>query len=148
MSTRLETILDRMQIRPSNSILEIGCGHGIAADLICQRLSSGRLVAIDRSAKMIAAASRRNARHVTSGIAQFLVSEMEDFDPGDQRFDIVLAIRVGLFHREAERARSIVSRWLKPKGRIIVDYDEPVSEPRARASTKRSDRDRRRLFRA
>lgn len=106
-------------------MLEVGCGHGVAADLICQQLSGGRLVAIDRSAKMIAAAVRRNARHISAGLAEFHVAELEDFDPGERRFDAVLAIRVGIFHREPERARAIVSRWLKPRGRIIAEFDEP-----------------------
>lgn len=112
-------------MRPRDEILEIGCGHGVAADLICQRLARGRLVAIDRSPKMIAAARRRNAEHISAGIAEFHLAALEDFDPGAQRFDVVLAIRVGIFHREPERARSMVRRWLKPRGRIVAEFDEP-----------------------
>ena len=125
MSARLETIVDRMRIRPTDVILEVGCGHGVAADLICQRLSSGHFVAIDRSRKMIAAATHRNARHISSGIAAFIVADLDSFDPGSRRFDIVLAIRVGFFHRDAQRARAIVSPWLKPRGKIVAEYDEP-----------------------
>ncbi|HEY5894968.1 MAG TPA: class I SAM-dependent methyltransferase, partial [Chthoniobacterales bacterium] len=88
-----------MSIRPDDVILEIGCGHGVAAGLICGRLSDGHLVAIDRSTKMIAAAMRRNERHVASGKAEFHVVELSDFDPGDRKFDKILAVRVGLFHR-------------------------------------------------
>lgn len=125
MSARLETIVERMRVRPTDAILEIGCGHGVAADLVCRRLAGGRFVAIDRSPKMVTAAMRRNARHVASGTAEFIVANLESFDPGSQRFDIILAIRVGLFHRESQRARSIVSRWLKPRGKIVAEFDEP-----------------------
>ena len=125
MSLRLQTIVEHMRLRKGDTVLEVGCGHGIAADLICQQLSRGRLVAIDRSAKMIAAAMRRNACHVATGKAEFHVAALEDFDPGDKRFDVILAIRVGIFHREPVRARGIVTRWLKPSGRIIAEFRGP-----------------------
>ncbi|HEY0944538.1 MAG TPA: class I SAM-dependent methyltransferase [Opitutaceae bacterium] len=114
-----------MRIRASDTILEVGCGHGVAADLICRQLTSGRLVAIDRSPAMIAAAVRRNASHIKAGLATFHLAAFETFDPGDLRFDIVLAVRVGLFHRDPGRARRLVSRWLKPGGRLVAVYDEP-----------------------
>jgi ubiquinone/menaquinone biosynthesis C-methylase UbiE len=93
-----------MRLRRGDMVLEVGCGHDIAADLICQQLSRGRLVAIDRSAKMIAAAMRRNARHISGGKAEFHVAHLEHFDPGDSRFDVILAVRVGIFYREPVRA--------------------------------------------
>lgn len=127
-SSRIAEIVERLRVRPDESILEIGCGHGVAADLICQRLAGGTLVAIDRSAKMIVAAKRRNAHHVVAGKAEFHVAALEKFDPGERRFDAALAIRVGLFHREPERARSLVKRWLKPGARVIAVFDEPARE--------------------
>jgi ubiquinone/menaquinone biosynthesis C-methylase UbiE len=60
MTDRLQAIVEAMKVRPGDRILEIGCGHGVAASYICERLGSGHLVAIDRSAKMIAAAAARN----------------------------------------------------------------------------------------
>jgi hypothetical protein len=75
---------------------------------------------------MIAAAARRNARDVDSGRAEFLVRELEDLDLGDRRFDAVFAVRVGLFHREPERAHALVEPWLAPGGSIRSFFDPPV----------------------
>jgi trans-aconitate methyltransferase len=36
-------------VRPGERLLEIGCGSGVAAALVCARLDDGRLLAIDRS---------------------------------------------------------------------------------------------------
>jgi ubiquinone/menaquinone biosynthesis C-methylase UbiE len=124
MSTRIAAAVERMKLQPDDVVLEIGCGHGVAVDLICQRLPSAKVVAIDRSPKMIAAALRRNAKHVESGRAEFHVADLVDFDPQGRRFDAILALRVGIFHREPEKARAMIKRWLKPRGRIVAEYDE------------------------
>lgn len=127
MTERLRSVVERLGLRPGDEVLEIGCGHGLAATMVCERLVDGRLTAIDRSAKMIAAASRRNAAHVESGRAQFIVASLEDFDPGDHRFDRIFAVRVGLFHGDPARARGIVEPWLKPGGRVIAVFDAPAT---------------------
>jgi ubiquinone/menaquinone biosynthesis C-methylase UbiE len=125
VSERLKRIVDELDIRPDDRVLEIGCGHGVAAGFVCERLDGGRLTAVDRSRKMIEAARRRNAEHVGAGRAEFLVAELEDLDLGERRFDKVFAVRVGLFHREPERARALVEPWLAPGGTITSVFDPP-----------------------
>ena len=127
MSERVRKVVEKLDVRPDDRILEIGCGHGVAATLVCERLEGGHLTAIDRSAKMIEAATRRNASHIEAGKAEFIACDLEGFDPEDRRFDKVFAVRVGLFHREPERARSIAERWLAPGGELFVFFDEPTN---------------------
>ena len=122
---RLEKIVGELDIGSEDRVLEIGCGHGLAATLVCERLAGGRYTAIDRSAKMIAAAAKRNAGFVGAGRAEFLVGELEALDLGDRRFDLIFAVRVGLFHREPERAESLAEPWLARGGRILSFYDPP-----------------------
>lgn len=125
MSDRLKTIVERMDIRSDDKVLEIGCGHGVAATFICEKLDTGHLTAIDRSKKMIDAASRRNAEYIRSGKAEFLVGNLEDVNFDSRRFDKILAVRVRLFYSEPERANAIVRKWLAPNGKIFAVYDEP-----------------------
>ncbi len=127
MSERLRSIVEQLNIRPDDRVLEIGCGHGVAATLVCERLEGGHLTAIDRSEKMIEAATRRNAAHIEASKAEFLVSSLEDLDLGDRRFDKIFAVRVGLFHRDPEGARSIVERLLAPGGAAFVFFDPPTN---------------------
>lgn len=127
MSERLRKVVEKLDVRPDDRILEIGCGHGVVATLVCERLEGGHLTAIDRSEKMIEAARRRNASHIEAGKAEFIASDLEGFDPEDRRFHKVFAVRVGLFHREPERARSIAERWLAPGGELFVFFDEPTN---------------------
>jgi ubiquinone/menaquinone biosynthesis C-methylase UbiE len=125
MSGRLRRIVEELGVRPGDRVLEIGCGHGVAATFVCERLDGGRLTAVDRSPKMIEAAARRNAAYVEAGTAEFVVSTLEDLDLGDRRFDVVFAVRVGLFHREPDRARRLAEHWLAPGGTLRAVFDPP-----------------------
>jgi ubiquinone/menaquinone biosynthesis C-methylase UbiE len=126
VSERLQAIVDRLGIHPDDRVLEIGCGHGVAATLVCERLEGGRYTGVDRSPKMIEAAERRNAAAVDSETAEFLVGSLEGLDLGERRFDVVFAVRVGLFNRDPERARRLAERWLAPGGSIHSFFDEPA----------------------
>lgn len=126
MSERLREVVGQLAIRPGDRVLEIGCGQGVAAAMVCRLLSTGTLTAIDRSTKMVEAATRRNAACVASGKAEFLIASLEDVNLGDRRFDLVFAVRVGLFHRDPDRAHELVRPWLAPGGRVFSFYDEPV----------------------
>ena len=121
MSDRLRRVVERLDLRPEHRVLEIGCGHGVAATLVCEH--GCRLTAIDRSPRMVQAAAQRNASYVETGQAEFLLGTLEDLDLGDRRFDRIFAVRVGLFHREPERARRLVERWLAPGGTVLAHYD-------------------------
>ncbi|MDX8030610.1 class I SAM-dependent methyltransferase [Lentzea sp. BCCO 10_0856] len=126
MSERLRCVVDQLAIRPDERVLEIGCGQGVAATMVCQLLSTGTLTAIDRSTKMVEAATRRNAPYVASGKAEFLIASLEDMNLGDRRFDLVFAVRVGLFHRDPSRAHELVRPWLAPGARVLSFFDVPM----------------------
>ena len=119
MSERLRAVVHALDVRPGQRVLEIACGHGVAATYVIER--GARYTAIDRSPKMLAAARRRNPE------GEFIQAALEDADLGDRRFDTIFACRVGLFHREPDRARALAERWLAPGGKLHVVYD---GEPR------------------
>jgi SAM-dependent methyltransferase len=73
-----------LAVRPGDRVLEVGCGHGVTASRVCRALDgAGRYVGVDRSPKMIAAASRRNAEHVAAGRAMFVTSTFDALQNGD-----------------------------------------------------------------
>jgi SAM-dependent methyltransferase len=56
-----------MEVQPSDRVLEIGFGPGIAVREIARRATRGEVVGIDHSAVMPAQAARRNAAAIREG---------------------------------------------------------------------------------
>lgn len=123
---RIAWAIETVAPEPSQSLLEIGCGHGVAVTAICEKLVDGQIFAIDRSATMIAAAKRRNAEHVAAGRVVFEAVELTQADFGEARFDAAFALRVGVFARgDATAELAVLARYLNPDGRFLVFHDEP-----------------------
>src|SRR5215211_8225061 len=101
-SERFVWAVDTLEVRPADRLLEVGCGHGVAVSLVCERLTSGRITAIDRSSKMIEMAARRNREHIAGGRAVLKTAALETADFEDERFDKIFAFNVAPF-------------WLQPQ---------------------------------
>ena len=123
---RLVWAVEVLAVRPDDRLLEIGCGHGVAVSLVCERLDGGTITAVDRSARMIEAATRRNAGHVAAGVASFQTTSLDRADLGGARFDKVFAINVGLFWRgQPVRELAIIREHLGPDGRLFLFHEPP-----------------------
>jgi SAM-dependent methyltransferase len=122
-SERFVWAVDTLEVRPDDRLLEIGCGHGVAVSLVCERLTTGTITAIDRSPKMIEVATRRNREHVDAGLAMLEATALEDADLGDQRFDKVFAFNVAPFWQRPEAAFGAVRDHLAPDGAAYLFWD-------------------------
>jgi ubiquinone/menaquinone biosynthesis C-methylase UbiE len=130
--SRIEWCVERVGVRGGHRVLEIGCGHGVAASLVCAAITDGHLVAIDRSAKMIEAAARRNAPHVAAGTASFHVARFAPNQPGldTGQFDRIFAIHVPVFLRgDPASELTLARRLLAPGGRLCLPFQplDPAS---------------------
>ena len=56
------TVLDRLPLRGDERVLDAGCGSGRVTEQLADRLPDGRVIALDGSPSMVAAASQRLAR--------------------------------------------------------------------------------------
>jgi ubiquinone/menaquinone biosynthesis C-methylase UbiE len=121
-SARLRWAVDVLGVAPDDRVLEVGCGHGVAVSLVCERLDRGRITAIDRSPKMIETATRRN--HAHAGKARFIAAPLERADLGDETYDKVFAVHVAALHEPSE-ALDVVRRRLVPGGRLYLFSQAP-----------------------
>ena len=130
LSARLATVVDALPLRPGMRVLEIGCGPGAAARAVAERLTTGHLLAIDRSATAIAQATAAAAELIADGRLRVRQAAAEDFvaEPGEGPFDLVFAVRVGALdgrHPAAGlQAFARIAAALAPGGRLFVDGRE------------------------
>jgi SAM-dependent methyltransferase len=115
--------VETLAIDPADRVLEVGCGHGVAVSLVCERLTSGRITAIDRSPKMIERAAHRNRDHVARGRAVLKTAALEEADFEGERFDKVFAFNVAPFWLEPKQAMEIVGPLLCPEGAMYLFWD-------------------------
>jgi SAM-dependent methyltransferase len=114
-----------MDVQPSDRVLEIGFGPGIAVREIARRATRGQVVGIDRSAVMRAQAARRNAAAVLAGRVSLTVASIDDPPAFDRPFDKILAVNnMGMWSEPVLRLKELVG-VLRAGGLIAI-----VSQPR------------------
>ena len=133
LSPRLAALVDALPLQPGLRVLEVGCGPGAAARAVADRLTTGQVLAIDRSASAIAQAVRTAG---TSSRLRFRRVAGEDLalEPGEPPYDLVFAFRVGaldgrhpaLGTRVLERLAAVTT----PDARLFVDGGDPLREVR------------------
>jgi ubiquinone/menaquinone biosynthesis C-methylase UbiE len=122
-------LLDKLNLRGDERILDLGCGRGAVLLLAAQRLTTGRAVGIDlwRSADQSgnsAEATRRNA--IAEGVADRIelhTGDMTALPFADNSFDVVvssLAIHNISGRAGREKAVEEAVRVLRPGSRLLI----------------------------
>jgi SAM-dependent methyltransferase len=122
---RIVWALETLSLRPSDHVLEIGCGHGLAVPLVCEKLRRGTVTAIDRSPKMTAAAKQRNRACVAAGKVAFETVPLADVNFGRRRFSKIFAINVNLFWIDPTAELLVVRKLERPDGALYLFYQPP-----------------------
>lgn len=107
-------VLDRLELRGDETVLDAGCGSGAVTELLLERLPRGRVIAVDADAGMVA-----HARIALGDRAQVLRSDLVELAlaPGE-RVDAVFSNAV--FHWIADHPRLFarLGEALRPGGRL------------------------------
>ena len=120
---RLRWALDVLDPQPGEHVLELGCGPGVAAALVCGRRGDGRLLALDRSATAVDRARRRGAEHVAAGRLEVRQQALADLSSEPASFDAAFCVDVNAFWvRDAARELTVLRQALRPGGRLLLLY--------------------------
>ena len=117
--------IDRLDIRPTDRLLEIGCGRGVVVALICDQLTTGTITAIDRSPVAIKAAVARNRDPITAGKAVFHALALCDADLPTRGYDKIFAVNVNVFWTDGAGALAAVRNALALRGVLHLVYQPP-----------------------
>lgn len=111
---------------PAKSILDIGCGTGLASAPLID--NGYRVTGIDRSERMIAAASSNYPQ------ATWIKADAERLPLGDQSFEVAISAQ-SFHHFDKSAALAEIVRVLRPRGIVAIWWknllgDDPVKQLR------------------
>jgi ubiquinone/menaquinone biosynthesis C-methylase UbiE len=104
---RYRRALERV-IKPSDSVLEVGCGTG----LLLSRLNARKKVGCDLSGRLLSQLKKRDF--------QVIQADAERLPLGDSRFDVVYSVNLLEHVPHPEKAVSESVRVLKKGGRLVI----------------------------
>jgi trans-aconitate methyltransferase len=113
VSQAATVLIDWLEPRPGEAILDLGCGTGELATAIAAR--GARVVGLDSSAEMIAVARER------APALDWLIGDGEAL-AFDGAFDAVFSNAALHWMTRAEAAARGIARALKPGGRLVAEF--------------------------
>jgi len=126
---RIRWAVELMDLQPNDQVLEIGCGDGAAAELICAKLETGKLFAIDRSESGVDRTKRRCRQHVDSGRLTVRQIDLATLRVPVKRLTKVFAFNVNLFWvRDCSDEVALLHERVVPGGAVHLFYEVPRPE--------------------
>ena len=116
----VQTLIEESQLRPGESVLDVGCGTG-ALDRWLAHYTNGknRVVAVDNNGYLLREATTLARKEGLEGAVEFREGNAEDLPFVSGSFDVVLACTL-LERLDADRALRKLVRVTKPGGRVGV----------------------------
>ncbi|MBM2835226.1 MAG: cysteine synthase [Candidatus Brocadiaceae bacterium] len=104
-----------MDIKPTDRLLDIGCGTGSLLQAISQKHPSVSLIGLDISSEMLKIACNKQINRCS------LITGQSQFLPFHSRsFDVVVSCNAFHYWRKPEACLREIARVLKPQGRIVI----------------------------
>ncbi|NEE00148.1 class I SAM-dependent methyltransferase [Phytoactinopolyspora halotolerans] len=122
--------VDQLDLTGAERVLEFGGGPGVATALVCERLTTGSVLAIDRSPVAVRRTSERNTEHIASGRLVVRQCSLADLDVPAGSFEVAFGINVNVFWTTtADAELAALRRALVPGGRLLIAYGTGPSDP-------------------
>jgi SAM-dependent methyltransferase len=116
----IRTLLNIAQVQPGETILDVGCGSGVAIREIARRTrGANHLIGVDMSAYLLREARQLARREGFGDVIEFRESRAEELPFPDDSIDVALSCTV-LEEGDADRMLAELIRVTKAGGRIAV----------------------------
>jgi SAM-dependent methyltransferase len=120
-----------LDLRPSDHVLDIGCGHGRSLAMLAANASS--VVGVDPSDLMAEIAVTRNRTLVKAGRVRVMIASAADLPLADSLFDKALCVHVIYFWKDLRASFREIARVLKPGVAAVEAFPADVYAFRPRA---------------
>lgn len=108
-------VIDRLDLRGDERVLDAGCGTGQVTEALLRRLPNGRVIALDGSPSMIEAARER----LGSDRATYLVHDLLDpLPPSLDPVDVIISTATFHWIGDHDRLFANLAAGLRPGGRL------------------------------
>lgn len=123
-------VVSLLDVQPTDRVLEIGFGPGIAIHELSRLATRGQVYGIDHSEVMVNMATKRNAAAVRSGRVRLRSGSAEILPALGDRFDKIVAVNSMGFWPDPRRTVGQLRGRLRPGGEIAI-----ASQPRCPGAT-------------
>ena len=127
---RSEWGISLLNIQPSDNVLEIGFGPGIALSKINKFVLEGKVYGIDHSELMVNKATKLNHNSIKNGNMKLFNKSIDELPNFDEKIDKVLDVNSFQFWREPVTALKNIKNKMNDKGVIAI-----VHQPRKPGAT-------------
>lgn len=115
-------MLDLLQLKDTDRVLEIGFGPGLAIEGALERITCGQVIGIDHSDVMLKQASRRNAAAISEGRAMLMLADVSELPEASMPFDRIYSANVVQFWDDPIKVFRKLHRMLAPAGSMATLY--------------------------
>lgn len=130
---RIKWALELLELTPDSSVIEIGCGSGIAAERVCEQLTGrGSYFGVDKSKAACDAAFARCKAISPPGKAIFWNKPFDARDREPALFDRVIAINVNMFWTDDGAQLRDIRRIMHRDTRLVLVYEPPSADQRSK----------------
>jgi SAM-dependent methyltransferase len=117
----MQQYLDAMDIDAAASVIDLGCGTGVAARTIARRRGfAGRVTGIDRSPYLAATATRLARTEGSGGKVEFVSGDSHSLNLPDAAFDAVVAHTLITHVENQVEVMREIARIVKPGGKVAI----------------------------
>jgi ubiquinone/menaquinone biosynthesis C-methylase UbiE len=122
-------VIDLLQVRPGDKVLEVGFGPGVGIQLLTSSASAGYVAGVDPSKEMVAQATTRNKKAIENGRVGLRHGSVASLPFTDNTFDKALAINSMQVWPDAVAGLREVRRVIKPGGKVALGFTPNSGQP-------------------
>ncbi len=114
--------VDLLDIQPTDHVLELGCGPGLALQSCLSHATEGLVVGLDHSETMLAQAAARNRHAIKDKRLELRLGSLRELSGSADQYDKIYSVNVVQFLEDLQAVFSVFHHHLKPGGMVATTY--------------------------